>query len=730
MRKELAGTAERIEALRREIAAALVAAVVVAGAMAGAGPSRAEGEAVPAETETRLKVEELFRLLEDPEVRAWLEESRRAAAPPAAEQPAMSVMGNPGGYLADRVAAIRQHIDGLLAAIPEMPREVAQAGTVLGHAFREGGLLRGALLVAGLVALGVGAERLFSRGVARLRDPAAQSHATVRQRLGAIALRLGLAVAALAAFAIGGIGALLAFRWPPMLREIVLGYLVAFLLLRSAMIALRAVTAPEDERLRILPMSNEAARFWYRRAVLLVGWFAFGWVTATLLRTLGMPAEARQIIAYALGLGLLAIGLESVWRRPPPEAAAESYARRLSRGLGSGLLSIYFAVLWLLWVAGAIPLFWLTVVAAALPAALRAARRSVAHLLRPAGAAGPAEDVPVFQIVSMERGIRAALIIGAALLLAHIWRIDLTAMAMSDSFATRLLRGAVSAVIVILAADFAWHTLKALIDRRIGAAQGPAAPGGEQSRRAARLRTLLPILRNMLFVVLIVMAALMVLSSMGVEIGPLVAGAGVVGVAVGFGAQTLVKDIISGVFYLLDDAFRVGEYIQSGNYKGTVESFSLRSVKLRHHRGPLYTVPFGELGAVQNMSRDWVIDIFTMDVAYDTDLDKVRKLIKRIGEDLARDPEMGANMLEPLKMQGVEQFGEFAIKIRVKMMTKPGEQFVIRRKALAQIKKAFAENGIRFAVPTVQVAGGGEAAPAVARQGLKLVQPSPEDAGP
>ena len=107
-----------------------------------------------------------------------------------------------------------------------------------------------------------------------------------------------------------------------------------------------------------------------------------------------------------------------------------------------------------------------------------------------------------------------------------------------------------------------------------------------------------------------VLAGLMALSALGVEIGPLIAGAGVVGVAVGFGAQTLVKDVISGIFYLLDDAFRVGEYIQSGSYKGTVESFSLRSVKLRHHRGPVYTVPFGELGAVQNMSRDWVIDKF------------------------------------------------------------------------------------------------------------------------
>ena len=139
-----------------------------------------------------------------------------------------------------------------------------------------------------------------------------------------------------------------------------------------------------------------------------------------------------------------------------------------------------------------------------------------------------------------------------------------------------------------------------------------------------------------------IITLLMVLSSLGIEIGPLIAGAGVVGVAIGFGAQTLVKDVIAGIFYLLDDAFRVGEYIQSGTYKGTVESFSLRSVKLRHHRGYLFTVPFGELGAVQNMSRDWVIDKFSINVDYQTDIEKARKIIKKIGQQFADDPEYRA----------------------------------------------------------------------------------------
>jgi small-conductance mechanosensitive channel len=206
----------------------------------------------------------------------------------------------------------------------------------------------------------------------------------------------------------------------------------------------------------------------------------------------------------------------------------------------------------------------------------------------------------------------------------------------------------------------------------------------------------------------------MILSSMGIEIGPLIAGAGVVGVAIGFGAQTLVKDVISGMFYLLDDAFRVGEYIQSGAYKGTVESFSLRSVKLRHQRGPIFTVPFGELGAVQNMSRDWVIDKLMIGVSYNANLEKARKLIKEIGKELAADPEFAPYILEPLKMQGVEQFGDYAIQIRMKMMTKPGHQFTIRRRALAAINKAFKENGIEFARPTVSVAGNAADTAAVA----------------
>jgi small-conductance mechanosensitive channel len=424
-------------------------------------------------------------------------------------------------------------------------------------------------------------------------------------------------------------------------------------------------------------------------------------------------------------LGLLAIGLEAVWRRPSgPVTAAEDEGRRGRTAL-SIILSACGVLLWLLWVAGLAGVFWLVVVALLLPKAIEIVEAAVSHLLRPTGEAQAPGERSVLEVI-LERGLRTLLIVLAALWLARAWQIDLVSITDRDTLLTRLLRGALTSVVVLLLADFLWQVTKAAINRRLAETDVPAEPGTELAVRQARLRTLLPIFRNIFMVVIAVLAGLMALSALGVEIGPLIAGAGVVGVAIGFGAQTLVKDVISGIFFLLDDAFRVGEYIQSGSYKGTVESFSLRSIKLRHHRGPVFTVPFGDLGAVQNMSRDWVIDKFMIAVTYDTNLEKARKLIKGIGQDLAADPDLGKQIIEPLKMQGVEQFGDYGVQIRMKMTTKPGEQFVIRRKALARIKQAFDENNIRFALPSVQVAGGDEeSAPAAARQMVERLRPVP-----
>ena len=167
-----------------------------------------------------------------------------------------------------------------------------------------------------------------------------------------------------------------------------------------------------------------------------------------------------------------------------------------------------------------------------------------------------------------------------------------------------------------------------MIDRRLAGAASPIDDlDDDERRRRARLYTLLPVLRNFALFIVLVMASLSALAAMGLQIGPLLAGAGVVGIAVGFGAQTLVRDILSGIFFLLDDAFRVGEYIESGGIRGTVESFSLRSVKLRHLNGQLHTVPFGDLKAITNYSRDWVVETLHLMVTYDTDLDLLEDVV-------------------------------------------------------------------------------------------------------
>jgi small-conductance mechanosensitive channel len=389
----------------------------------------------------------------------------------------------------------------------------------------------------------------------------------------------------------------------------------------------------------------------------------------------------------------------------------------------NALLTVGLVLLWGLRTAGAMPAFWLLAVVIVWPLADRMTRRAVEHLLRPPGTTEVA-GLPTLTAVFLERGLRAGLIIGALALLAWGWGVDLESMAARETMMTRMAHGALSAVAIALIADFVWHVAKAAIDIKLAETVDPGLPNTPEARRRSRIRTLLPIFRNILFVLVIAVAALMVLAAMGVEIGPLIAGLSVLGVAIGFGAQSFVRDIIAGMFYLLDDAFRVGEYIQSGNYKGTVEGFSIRSVRLRHQRGAVYTVPFSLLGAVQNQSRDWVIDKLTVGITYDSDIEKARKLIKQIGLELAEEPEFKPVILEPLKMQGVDAFGDYAVQIRMKMMTLPGENFVVRRQALARIKKAFDANGVKFAFPTVQLAGEGDApAAAIAREALELTRP-------
>ena len=252
---------------------------------------------------------------------------------------------------------------------------------------------------------------------------------------------------------------------------------------------------------------------------------------------------------------------------------------------------------------------------------------------------------------------------------------------------------------------------------------------------SSRLATLLPLLRNALVITIGSIAAMVVLAGLGVNVAPLFAGAGVVGLAVGFGAQSLIRDIFSGAFFLVDDAFRRGEYLDAGGVTGSVEKISLRSFQLRHHNGPLHTIPFGEIKRLTNFSRDWVVMKLKLRLVYGTDIERVRKLIKNLGQDLATDAETGPLFLQPLKSQGVVEMDDSAMILRVKFMTKPGDQFLARRHVYSRITELFEEEGIGFASRQVTVrvenvdSNGGGAAQAAALGGVEPVLEAEARAG-
>lgn len=242
------------------------------------------------------------------------------------------------------------------------------------------------------------------------------------------------------------------------------------------------------------------------------------------------------------------------------------------------------------------------------------------------------------------------------------------------------------------------------IDEEVGSAPAEAELGDEGGAGgASRLATLLPLFRGAILAVVVVSIVLIVLLELGINVSPLFAGAGVVGLAVGFGSQTLVRDIFSGAFFLVDDAFRKGEYIDIGEVKGTVEKISVRSFQLRHHLGALHTIPFGEIKVLTNYSRDWVMMKLPLRVTYDTDVEKVRKLIKKLGQSLLEDPVIGDAFIQPLKSQGVIEMQDSAMIIRVKFMTKPGDQWLVRKRVYQEIRELFAREGIKFAHREVTV---------------------------
>jgi small-conductance mechanosensitive channel len=717
----------------RRFGLSVLLGVLLAVLLAAAPSVRAQTN--PAAEPPPEKVDQLIKLLADPAVRDWL-----AKQLPAATAPDVGAADTPPAMEQSMVSSaldrIKHHLGRIAMAWPALPAKFERTSDILMVEFADHGVAGIAFIIAIFVAVGVALAYL----VFRLSRPLrlwiiALPRNTPQGRLKKFAGRALFVSLMIGAFIFGSAGTFLMFDWPPLLREIVLAYLTAAIVIWGGRMFARFIFLPPKiqvdhaREVRILDMTDERAAHWYRWTVALISVFALVGATFTLLPTFGFQTDDLLALAVPADLLVLAIGLMAIWLRPPLQPGEGAPSRRVSYTAVSWLLTAYFIALLVIRSSGAFTLFWFAVAAVALPATIVMMHRAVHYLLRPPEGDTEAQPIPAVTLAVIDRGIRMTLIILAAFLLARALGFDMHSMGSNDPALAMFLRGLINALVIVLAADFGWSIIKALIQRKLGGASATGA--GEDHMldpQQARIRTLLPIIQNITFAVILILAILTILSSIGIQIGPLIAGAGVVGVAVGFGAQTVVKDVISGVFYLLDDAFRVGEYISSGKYMGTVESFSLRSIKLRHHRGPLFTIPFGELGAVQNQSRDWTIDKFNITVGYDTDLDAARKLIKKIGLELAADPEFAPWVIEPIKMQGVQEFGDYGIVLRMKVTTKPGGAFGMRRKFYVLVNKAFRANGIELPLPTVHVQQGESVEAAVAQNHLAAKKKEAEDA--
>ena len=287
---------------------------------------------------------------------------------------------------------------------------------------------------------------------------------------------------------------------------------------------------------------------------------------------------------------------------------------------------------------------------------------------------------------SLERPLKVVLILAAAVV------------------ANRLLKKAIDGVVNQLVESRSENesaaesdALAARVGRRARARLSRIHERSARSRQQAR--TLGGLLRRATTVAVYVMAVLLALGQIGFDLGPLIAGAGIVGFAVGFGAQSVVKDFIAGIFVLVEDQYAEGDWVDLGDASGTVEAVNLRTTVLRDIAGSQWTVPNGEIRRVCNFSQDFGKTVLDVDVAYDTDIDLAASVIKEVADELWRENLDSTTIIEEPQIAGVQNFGADSITIRLVVKTEAGEQWATGRLIRARLKKAFDANGIEIPFP-------------------------------
>ncbi|MEM0908726.1 MAG: mechanosensitive ion channel family protein [Pseudomonadota bacterium] len=662
-------------------------------------------------------IDPMLARLTDQEIRELLRtELSRRATETEAEVPSPAPLDAVGTRLADMAATIATRVSKwahdfstLGDRLPVLAERLSEASHgILGMLAAAAAVIGAGIAAAGLVMVATRHIRAW------LVEPQRGAYWDKVVRTGVLTVVEMLPIVAFvaatrvsAAFLLGPLGPLDAMVW---IYHAGVSNAWGFLILA------RRAFAPDEPQIRIAPVADTVARDVFsliHRCILIA---AAGWLIAGLSPTFGFgfaPAITTVALAgVAIGLILLVAVIRNADRIKDAAAGAvnldgeTSALTRMGVVASAGLLGVYIAFATLYWLA-----HWL--------------ERGQQELAGPLGTLLLLLVVPIVDRMGREitaslvrktteraQRLRSALVgvwrilvaVFCAIIVLRLWGLNIYALSKGPD-AAPFASAAFDIGVTILLGLLAWRLIKGALhtEQRIGH-DAEDAEGGT-GNASSRLDTLTPLFRNMLLGFTVLIVAMIILSSLGVDIGPLLASAGIVGIAVGFGAQTLVRDIFSGIFFLIDDAFRVGEYIElDAETRGEVEALSLRSLQLRHHRGPVITIPFGELRQVTNHNRDWVIYKMAFRLEPETDPQHVKKIVKAVGFALMEDPEHGPKFIEPLKSQGVASIDEdSALVIRVKFKCYPRAQFVLRREVYHRLRTAFAKAGIKFARRKVEV---------------------------
>jgi small conductance mechanosensitive channel len=714
----------------------------------GAGPSAEElQDLVDTLTDAQRRQEFVDTL------QALIEAKRQGAAAepaPAAPQPE-GLGGRLLQGVTERMDAVGDQLSDAVDALERVPGAALELAQGLQRPETRQRWLDIAINLALILGGAVLAERALSLILRGLRGRLA-GRANDNLVLRALYLVARTAVEAVPILAFAGAAyGVIAVVQPQYVAQLVAVTLInASVLSRTVALAGRAVLSPTAPGLRLPRLPDRTAVYlyvWLRRvsATAIYGYFATEALllvdvslatVAALQKLIGLAVTALAIVFLLQNRLAVARWLRG---RDGTEPAALRGVRARLAELWHVLAVIYVAAIYVVWALRIEGGFAFLARATLLTVAIVIAARVVTGALERLLARGfrlsdelkasyPGLEARANRYLpGLRRALRTAVAGLAALMILHVWGAGVLDWLGSEP--GRQVLGSGVTVLLLLALAFGvWELISALVERTL-----TRSTQNDSAKRSARLMTLLPLLRNALRIVLIVVVSLIVLSEVGVDIGPLLAGAGVIGLAIGFGAQTLVKDVITGVFILVEDSLAVGDWVDLGGHGGEVESMTIRTITLRDLHGHVHVVPFSEVTSILNMARDYGFAVIDVQVAYREDTDAVIALLEQVAEELQQDPDWGPKLVGDLEVFGVNNLGDSAVEIRVRIKTRTLAHWGVRREFLRRTKQRFDQEGVEIPYPHRTLYFGADKTGVAPPARVALQRPPrerPEDAAP